>query len=173
MSVPILKIKLPEYQVETEPDFKAIGRKIDRSIKQHFLGQKLVIRCLGSQDHPDKTTDELITIIQKIGTDRYDPNREGDRYENMDNKSIDIFALDFKITEKGHYLEHFIEPFYFWPKENGHEPIKLDIILLYDRSKFKKVFHKYEGRDDVKKDGFVFKEPNTKIDALKTIIKVE
>lgn len=172
MSVSIIKIKLPEYQVDMQPDFKAIGRKIDRSIKQHFLGQKLVIRCLGSQDHPGKTIEELITIVQKLGTDRYDPNRTGDRYENLDNKPIDIFALDFKITEKGNYLEHFIEPFYVWPKENGSNPIKLDIILLYDRSKLKKVFHKYEGRDDIKKDGFVFKEPNSKSEALKAIIKV-
>jgi len=172
MGIPVLQIKLPEYQVKTQPDFKTIGDKIDRSIKQHFLGQKLVIRCLGSQDHPDKTTDELIDIIKEIGTDRYNLNRKGDRYENVENKPIDIFAFDFKITEKGSYLEHFIEPFYSWPKEFEGKPIKLDIIILYDHSKLKKVFHKYEGKNKIKKDAFVFKNPKAKVNALKAIIKI-
>lgn len=172
MEIPVYKIRAPEYQIETQPDFKAIGEKIDRTIKNHFLGQKLIIRCLSSQDHPGKTTDELINIIKKIGTDRYDPSRKGDRYENVENKSIDIFAFDFKITKGGSYLEHFIEPFYLEPKKFKGEPIKLDVVILYDRAKLKKVFHKYEGRDDTKKDGFVFKEPENKVNAIKGIIKI-
>ncbi|MDD2934976.1 MAG: hypothetical protein PHX25_00705 [Candidatus Pacebacteria bacterium] len=172
MSIPIYQVKVPEYQTDVQPDFKTIGAKIDRCIIKHFLDQKLAIRGIGSQDHPGKSTDDLIKIIKKIGTDRYDPNRKGDRYENVENKQIDIFALDFKITEKGKYLEQFIEPFYFWPKKFGEKPIKLDVIILYDRAKMKKVAHKYEGRNDIKKDGFVFKEPENKAGAIKGIIKI-
>src|SRR3989339_1710772 len=97
---------------------------------------------------------------------------KGDRYENVENKPIDIFALDFKITEKKKYLEHFIEPFYFWPIKFGNNPIKLDIIILYDRTKLQKVVHRYEGRKDIKRDGFVFKKPNNKVGALMGIIKI-
>lgn len=139
MPLPILEIAIPEYQVVTKPDFQSIGAKIHRSLIKHFLGQKLVIRCIGSQEHPEKTTDQLIQIIRELGTDRYDPRRQGDRYDNLENKAIDIFALDFTIKEHGQYLEQFIEPFYTWPKSKGDLPIKLDIIILYDHSKLKKV----------------------------------
>lgn len=172
MSIPIFKIKLPDYKVDTQPNFENIGAAIDGLIITNFLGQKLVIRGIGSQDHPGKSTNDLIKIIKKLGTDRYDPNRKGDRYENVENKPIDIFALEFKITKNRKYLEHFIEPFYFWPKKFGEKPIKLDIITLYDRAKMKKVVHKYEGRNDIKKDGFVFKEPNNKVGAIKGIIRI-
>ncbi len=172
MSIPIFKLNIPEYKVDSQPDFAKIGTQIDKTIIDEFLGQKLVIRCLGSQNHPGKTLDELVDIILKLGTDRYDPSRIGDRYENIDNKHIDIFALDFEITKDGRYLEHFIEPFYAWPKKLGETPIKLDIIILYNQDKLDKVEHKYKGRDDVKSDGFIFKEPGNKVGALKGIIKI-
>lgn len=171
MKIPVYKISVPEYRVDERPNFKSVGSKIDKLIIKHFLNKRVVIRCIGSKDHPGKSADDLIKIIKEIGTDRYDLNRKGDRYENIENKQIDIFALDFKITENGAYTEQFIEPFYFWPKKFGKLPIKLDILIIYDREKFKRVVHKYEGRDDVKKDGFVFKENNKK-DALMGIIKI-
>ena len=80
--------------------------------------------------------------------------------------------MDFEIKKGGKYLEQFIEPFYTWPKNNGEAPIKLDVILIYDNAKFDKVVHKYESRDDVKTDGFIFKEPENKLEALKAIIKI-
>jgi len=98
---------------------------------------------------------------------------KGDRYKNIDNKHIDIFALDFKITKNGSYMEYFIEPFYSWPQKFNKNPIKLDIVIIYDRKKLKRVVHKYEGRDDIKKDGFVFKENKKKDkDTLMGIIKI-
>lgn len=172
MRIPVYRVKVPEYQVNTRPDFKIIGTKIDYHIIKHFLGQKLSIRCISSRDHSKKSVTDLVKIIKKLGTDRYNPNCKGDRYDNVENKHIDIFALDFKITKRGKYLEKFIEPFYSWPKKFGRKPIKLDLVILYDRTKLKKIIHKYEGRKDIKKDGFVFKEPNNKIDAVKGIIKI-
>ena len=134
MSIPVYQVTIPQYQVDIQPNFKNIGAKIDKCIIKHFVGQKVSIRCIGSQDHPGKSVDALVTIIKKLGTDRYDPKRQGDRYENIGNKPIDIFALDFKISEKGKYLEQFIESFYYWPKKFGEKPIKLDVVILYDLS---------------------------------------
>jgi hypothetical protein len=39
-------------------------------------------------------------------------------------------------------------------------------------AKLKRVVHQYEGRKDIKRDGFVFKDQNNKPDAIKAIIKI-
>jgi len=172
MKIPVYKIKIPEYQVKTKPDFKTISKKIDSFLIKKFLGQKIAIRCLGSQDHPGKTVNQLIKIIKKLGTDRYDPKRIGDRYENIENKKIDFFATDYKINKKGNYLEHFLRSFYLYPIKIGERPIKVDIIILYDRTKLKKVFHHYKDRPEIKNDGFVFKNPENKTSALEGIVRI-
>ncbi len=172
MQIPVYRIKVSEYHVRSKPDFAAIGTKIDRIIKRHFLGQKVAIRCIGSQEHKGKSLPELVKIIKKLGTDKYDPERKGEKYENAENKHIDFFALDFKITGKGKYMENFIEPFYAYPKQENKPPVRIDIIIIYDLSKLMRILHRYEGRKDIKRDGFVFKAPENKPAAVKGIIKV-
>ncbi|OFZ71519.1 MAG: hypothetical protein A2451_01905 [Bdellovibrionales bacterium RIFOXYC2_FULL_39_8] len=90
----------------------------------------------------------------------------------VDNRPIDIFALAFKIKEGKQYFKHFAEPFYHWPLHFGKKTIRLDIVILYDRTKLKRIVHKYDGRDDIKKDGFVFKEKNNKVGAIRGIIQI-
>ena len=172
MAIPVYCISIPEYHVKTKPDSVFIGAKIDKIIKKHFLGQNIVIRCLGSQEHKGKTVKSLVKIIKNLGVDKYNTKRKGEKYENVENKHIDFFALDFKITQKGKYTENFIEPFYAYPKHDDKSPVRIDIIIVYDLSKLKRVLHKYEGRTDIKRDGFVFKNPANKPDAIKGIIKV-
>src|SRR3989338_1911117 len=166
MSIPVYSIKIPGYSVRKKPDHAGIGEKIDKVIKKHFLGQRLAIRCLGSQEHPGKSANDLIRIIKKLGTDKYDPKRNGEKYENVEGKRIDFFALDFRITKNGRFLENFIEPFYTYPKAEGKKTIRIDIIILYDLAKLKRVPHRYEGRKDIKRDGFVFRDQAKKKDAL-------
>jgi len=170
--IPVYQVAVPEYHVRSPPDHKAIGRKIDAVLKRHFMGQKVVIRCLGSQEHPGKSVDGLVHIIKFLGTDRYDPDREGDRYENVSGKHIDFFAIDFRISEKGRYLENFIEPFYHWPKKLRGYPVRIDIVIVYDRAKVKRVLHRYEDRIDTKRDGFAFKDHSDKPGAIKGIVRI-
>ena len=172
MAIPVYSVKVPEYDVRKMPDHALVGAKIDRVIKKRFLGQKVAIRCLGSQEHRGKPIGELVAIIKKMGTDKYDPARTGEKYDNVENKRIDFFALDFKITEKGNYMEKFIEPFYTYPIQEGRKPIRIDIVIVYDIAKLRCVVHRYEGRNDVKRDGFVFKDPENKPTAVKGIVKV-
>ena len=91
---------------------------------------------------------------------------------NVDGKRIDIFALDFRITGRGFYLAQFIESFYDYPKSVGERPVRVDIVMLYDASKLRRVVHRYEGRPGLKRDGFVFKDPERKRDALWGVVKV-
>ncbi|MBI4440942.1 hypothetical protein HY639_02130, partial [Candidatus Woesearchaeota archaeon] len=120
---PWCNIKIPMVYWDNKPDFEKIGAKIDNCLKSHFLGKEVAIRVLGSEEHKGKSIDDLIKIIKKVGHDRYDPKRKGDRYENLDKKHIDIFALDFKIRKNGEYFKHILEPFYFWPIADRNKPV--------------------------------------------------
>lgn len=169
--IPVYKIKLPEYTEEKKPDYNSIGRKIDTIIKKHFLNRKVAIRCISSKEHNGKSTEEIIKILKKTGTDRYDRKIKGDRYDNQENKRIDFFALDFKVTEKSKMLNSFIKSFYEWPQNIDSKPIMVDLIMLYDRAQLRMVPHTYDGKRK-KRDGFVFKNPKDKISALKGIIRI-
>lgn len=69
----LLEIKLPQYNVDTEPDHKAIGKPVDDLLRQHFMGETVLIRGLGSMEHQGKSVNDLVEIIKRYGTDRYDP----------------------------------------------------------------------------------------------------
>jgi len=170
----VYTIYLPEYQIDQEPDHDAIGAKVDDFIKKHFMGQYVAIRCLGSAEHPGKSTDEMIEIIKTLGHDRYDPNRLGDRYKNIEGKKIDFFAFDYLIGEDSKMFNVFTWPFYHWRKELAGVPVRIDIIILYDPTKLEQIEFTYAGRENegVRSDGFVFKDPNNKPAAIKGIIKI-
>lgn len=171
---PWVELDIPKIYFDKQPDFKKIGKKLDALLRKHFFGKNIVVRALSSQEHKDKDVEKLIEIIKKLGYDRYDPGREGDRYENIENKHIDFFALPFKIEKKGEYFRYLIEPFYFWPIHDRGEPIKIDIAIVYDLSKLELVEHQYKGREsEIKKDGFVFKDQNNRSDAVIGIILIQ
>lgn len=173
-ATPLWKIMIPKVYADNVPDFSKFGKKVDDALKKHFLNKRVVLRTLSSQEHPDKSADDLIKIIKALGHDRYDPNIKGDRYENREGKHIDIFGWDLKIEKDGEYLADFMEPFYFWPLSQGKEPQRLDIVIIYDPAQLEIVEHTYEGREsEVKRDGFVFKFPNDKPAAILGIIKIK
>lgn len=171
MDIPVYKINLPEYKLAKRPDFRLLGQKTDNLIKKHFLGQNIVIRCLSSAEHQGKSANQLIKIIKKLGTDRYDLQIPGDRYDNLANKKIDFFALDFKVTPQKEIMKNLLEPFYDYPIQTGRQPIKIDLIIIYDRLQLKMVIHTYDNKRK-KRDGFIFKDPKNKIKSLKGIIKI-
>lgn len=173
--IPVYKIRLPEYRVDTQPDFDLIGGKIDIGLKKNFMNKEVVVRVIGSQEHPNKTVEELIEIIKTTGTDRYDPEKKGDRYENIEGKHIDFFAMPFLITESGEYFKFLVEPFYSYPSLiRGAPPIRIDIATIYDPIQLEIVEHQYEGREgEIKKDGYIFKDKDRKPEAIIGIIHIE
>ena len=124
-------------------------------------------------EHPAKSQDELLAIIRRLGHDRYDPNRPGERYDNLEGRRIDLFALRFTITEDGAYMPFFIEPFHEAGMAERGEPLRVDILIVYDAKQLDEVPHTYEGREgEVKRDGFVFRDASRRPDALRAIVKV-
>lgn len=168
-------IPIPKEYEENKPDFESISSKIITSLRTHFRGRRIGFRLLGSVEHTNKSMDDLIRIIKKLGHDRYSQDRTGDRYENIGNKKIDLFALDFKVGNKDEEesVKHALESFYYYPIFDRKKPIRVDIGIVYDLNQLKRVEHKYVGREnETKKDGFVFKHPERKADAILGIIKI-
>ena len=170
--IPVYSIKIPEYNVKEKPDWEKLGAIIDKTIRKYFMGKKIAVRCLGSSEHEGKSITDLIRIIKQIGHDRYDSKRKGNKYGNIENKKIDIFCLDYKVTPKIKIMGNMIKSFFVYPLEEGDDPTRIDIVIIYDRAKLKKVLHKYEGRADTKIDGFVFKDQNRKQEAILGLIKI-
>lgn len=123
---PWFNIRIPKIYADNKPDFDKIGAKIDKCLKKYFLGRKVVIRALSSEEHKGKSVNDLIKIIKRLGYDRYNPKSSGDGYKNIDNKHIDFFALEFKINKNKEYFKNFIEPFYYWPTAGRNNPIMSD-----------------------------------------------
>jgi hypothetical protein len=170
--IPVFTIHLPEYRVDVEPDHEKVGKVVDDEIKKHFMGQTVLIRALGSMEHPGKMIDEMIEIIKTTGTDRYDLERVGDRYANIQGKHIDLYALRRTISPKTKLFWQLSWSFYASPLKTRGYPVKVDIITIYDPKQLKAVMHQPENHAHVKRDGFVFKDPANKPAAVKAIFKI-
>lgn len=168
----LIEVNIPDYTIDKQPDIEGIGKTLDERLKANFMGQSVLIRGIASSEHPQKTQDELIEIIKATGSDRYDPNRIGDRYENIEGKHIDLFAFSAKVTSTTQVMHHMIYGFYHSAIGIHGRPMKIDIITVYDADKMNQILHQYEGRDDIKDDGFAFKDPGDKQSALLGIIKI-
>jgi hypothetical protein len=166
-------LDLPEYQANQPPDHLAIGRKIDDVLRQHFMGKTIVLRGIASSEHPGKTTEQLIEIIEQTGTDHYDPLRKGDRYENVEGKPIDLFGTLARVTPTTKIADTIIYGFYHSAIGVHGRPMRIDVLTVYDASKLTQVPHRYEGRDDIKDDGFAFKNPDKKAEALLGVIQAK
>lgn len=168
----IIEINIPEYAVDKEPDYRSIGKLLDNILKQHFLEKSVLVRGIASSEHSGKSLEELIEIINLKGTDRYDPNQAGDRYDNMENKHIDLFAFPANVTQSADICHQIIYGFYYSSISVHGRPMRIDVVTIYDANQMTQVIHKYEGRNDTKDDGFVFKYPKDKQSALIGIIKI-
>lgn len=170
----VFTVNARDYRIDAQPDYKAVGAIVDAELKKHFMGQTVGLRALGSQEHPGKTIDVLVEIIKRDGTDRYDPKRNGDRYDNVEGKHIDLFLLRRKITEKSKIFWQFVWSFYESPLKVRGYSVRADILVAYDLSKLKAVrtTHTHEGQLIAKRDGYIFRNPANKADALLGIIKI-
>ncbi|HSH55968.1 MAG TPA: hypothetical protein VK983_04025 [Candidatus Limnocylindrales bacterium] len=168
-----LTIDLPQYTVDTEPDHKAIGKPVDDILKQHFMGQTVLLRGLGSMEHQGKSVNDLIDIIKSTGTDRYNPERVGDRYANLQGKHIDLYALRRTISPRSKIFWQLSWSFYQSPLKTRGYPVKVDILVIYDPKQLKAVVHQPENHPFVKRDGFVFRNPDNKTAAILGIIKIK
>lgn len=170
----ILEVHIPEYKADEKPDPIAVGSPIDKQLIKHFSGQAVVLRCVGLQDHPGKTLDELVGIVLKDGTDRYDENRKGVGYHVMP-KGTDtrntIYGQAVNIDKDTAIMaEEMVYDFYLGALGDRGYSIRFDLVTVYDHSQLEPISGLYKGTDET--DGFSFKDPNNKAAAVLGIIKV-
>ncbi len=87
----IITISLPEYTIDAQPNYNAIGSCFDKALEENFEGSFL-LRALSMIDHPYYSLDELVDIILMTGTDKYDPNRKGVSHEEFEPYKPDLQA---------------------------------------------------------------------------------
>lgn len=170
--LPVITLHVPQYRIDIEPDYKVIGEIVDDELRKHFTGRTIVARGIGSSEHPGRTIDELVEIIKHDGTDRYDPSRTGDRYENTQGKHIDLFGFRRKVSLRMQLFKDVVYGFYHSALGIHGKAVRIDILIVYDATKLKAILHQYPGRTDKKRDGFVFRDSTNKQDALLGIIKI-
>src|SRR5689334_14197600 len=106
-TIPVYTISLPEYTVESEPDYRAVGGKLDRLIEARFPGEWMALRGIGLVDHPDRSLDDLVATILETGTDQYDPRRKGVHDEMYRGFTIHLHATPCRVTAEGLVSPHY------------------------------------------------------------------
>ncbi len=138
----VITVALPEYTLETEPDYLRLGRRVDREIARSFPDGRYLSRAIGKDDHPQLSLDELVAMILRLGTDRYDPERKGVCHEEFAAYDCDLQAGDFEIRnaeivldDRYEYPTLFgdnIHDFYARaPFDRGYR-VRIDLLTLYD-----------------------------------------
>lgn len=167
--IPVYEIALLEYRLDTQPDYEDIGAKLDAKIVEHFAGLKIVFRGITVADHPGKTLEELVTIVRKLGHDRYDPEREGVDYPREIPFDLHVQTLtadgNSEVVQEGmHVMWGAVGDFYTGPPvDRNGPPIRLDLLMIYDAALLEQVPGYW---------GYRFLHPNDKLGALLGMIKI-
>jgi len=166
---------VPVKYIESEPDFGTFEIELTNVLFDKFPQKKLCIRGVSLSEHnllngSALSVAELVEIIARDGSDRYNPNVAGDRYGNVENKRIDFFALDFDTCGGENNFWYMFNTFYYYGIDKYGEPRMVDVITVYDTEKLDRVEYMYEGDDEIRSDAFVF--PSGDITALLGIITI-
>ncbi len=186
MVTKVIEVHLPEYHIKEKPEYLKIGRKVDEILESSFPDGKYIIRAISSQDHPRCSINELVKIILKLGTDRYDPNRMAVAHEEFCEYDYDIQASTFEIkggkivpNKEDKYPSIFGSIIYnFYENTLGDRgySVRIDLLLVYDINKLKKA---EKVNFNIKRDRpgwdlylYKFKNQEKKKNALLGIVKI-
>lgn len=192
--IPVHAIALPDYTAEREPDYRAVGTQLDQVIETHFSEKPMAIRGISLADHPGWSLEDLVATILKLGTDRYDPDREGVHYPES-SSLLDFFACTFVVVagklQSSHYqgdrcpsgsaLGEVVGDFYLGARADRGYSIRLDLLMIYDLDHLDMVLDEPDGElteAEIRLGGlrdcclFRFKHPERKPEALMGVIKI-
>ncbi len=186
MTIKVVTISVPEYTVDTKPDYFLIGNKVDKAIEDNFENGKYIYRALGIDDHPHMTLDKLVSVILKLGTDKYDPGRKSVCHEQYSVYDYDVQAGSFEIRNSkivilptDNYPTLFGDTIYDFyenaPQDRGC-PVRVDLLVLYDLDKLEpaKLMNPDTMRVDPRLEKYLykFKDRENKRDAFLGIIEI-
>lgn len=190
-SIPVYEIPLPEYTLEQETDWLAVGGKLDRVIETRFRGRRIAIRGIGLIDHPGWSLDDLVSTILKLGTDKYDPQRKGIHEDFYRPFTVDLFAAPGVVADRLRSLRSkddpsasvmatILELFCTGALADRGYSIRIDILMIYDLDQLEPVPMKWTPQGVVpaapppreESCDFTFKYPDQKQKALQGVIKI-
>lgn len=184
--IKMIEAKVPEYNMKSKPDYIKVGKKVDKVIEKNFSEGNYVYRAIGKEDHPNLSLGELILIIKKLGTDKYDTKRKEVCHEEFSMYDYNFQAGEFKIKnhkivldESYEYPSLFgdtIKKFYENVLLDREYRIRIDILIIYDAKKLKKAKkidpNAGRVRPELERCLYKFKNPKNKKGALVGIIKI-
>ncbi|MFQ5475243.1 MAG: hypothetical protein ACE5DM_05400, partial [Candidatus Nanoarchaeia archaeon] len=95
--VKIIEVHVPEYGIKEKPDYVEAGKKVDKEIEKNLPDGQYVYRAIGSDDHPGVSIEKPASIVIKLGTDKYDPDRKEVCHEEFCTYDHDFHAGSFEI----------------------------------------------------------------------------
>lgn len=136
------------------------------------MSKEVIVRCIGSQDHPDISLDELTDTVTQTGTDKYDKSRMGVGYEEFVRKGIqvDFYGEEVTVTDDIDFMSQQIWEMHHSAIGDRGYGVHVDLVLVYDARQLEMVMNLYDHHPT--SDGFVFKDPNNKQAALLGVIKI-
>lgn len=174
----IISVSIPEYMIESQPDYQAVGSQIDKAVQENFEGTFLV-RELSIADHPQLTLDQFADIIVKTGTDKYDPDRKGVANEEFEPYKPDLQAGEITIENGKLTSESFSEDvrrFYENTLLDRGYRLRIDLVVLYDPKQMVQATKSDDTAPGVEPhlEQYLwrFKDPEHKSDALVGILKI-
>ncbi|MBT6147195.1 MAG: hypothetical protein HOH74_17295 [Gemmatimonadetes bacterium] len=151
MNEKCFSISLPEYDLETELDYNALGEKVDPFLCSCFGDGRYVLRSIASSDHADKTMDELVGVILALGTDKYDPARMEVAHKSFRGYNHDFHGTGFEVLGGAierdadwEYDSLFADTSYHFcehaPYDRGY-PCRIDVLMVYDGEQVERARH--------------------------------
>src|SRR5581483_5693216 len=106
--------------------------------------------CVGLRDHSAMTLDELVDTIAKTGTDKYDDTRQGvaDHMVPKQYRDRQWFygeEVHIDVPEKMNKMGEIIEDFYDGAIGDRGYPIRVDVVMVYERDALERLENVYEG----------------------------
>ncbi len=173
-----ITIHIPEYTLDQKPNYSEIGAKIDKALEENFEG-RFLLRALSITDHPQYNLDELVGIIIKTGTDKYDPNRKGVAHEEFEPYKADLQAGEIIIQNNkliGESFSEDIRRFYENTLLDRGYRLRIDLIVLYDPDQMVRAEKIDQTKPSVEPhlEEYLwrFKDPQNRPNAVKGIIKI-
>jgi hypothetical protein len=179
-----LSSPLPEYRLDVELDYNALGRAVDARIAAELADGHYVARASSSDDHEAMSRSELLAVIRETGTDKYDPSRLEVAHDAFAGYDHDFHGGRFTVeadgliptdslvqsTMFGDFAFHFRE---HAPLNRGH-PVGIDLLLVYAASHLEPASYvdstAPRQRDSLTRNLFKFLDPGRKADALCCIV---
>ncbi len=182
----LIEMSLPEYNIESKPDYAKLGNIVDNVIAQNLDDGEYILRAISSYDHDGLSLDNLVSKITELGTDHYDPNRKQVCQAEFADYDFDIHAGRLKIengkvivpkdnivdSEFGDIIYHFYEHTLL---DRGY-PLRIDVLMIYDSKLVVPATRVRTDLPDVNPNLsnclYRFVNPDKKRDALIAVVKI-